>query len=262
MKRLFAFGCSLTRYHWPTWADILGRSFDEFQNWGNRGAGNRQIFERFSEAVAKNNFTEEDVIFIQWTDYHRFDRKYDNPNMEESWYQGGNLLVDAENDPIKIFVLRKLWEENSYVLHTWNFINAAVVMSKSLKCKVYMTFGNDISNDLNQDALQPYKKILDYSNWINTDIYQWLIKNYDKRTSFSGAQYWTDSNKMIDHHPTPIMYYHWLDKHVSKKLNVTLDKEFATKMQEVVETVSVYNDLGDAIRNAGYDTNKYYQRGY
>ena len=30
--RLFAFGCSLTRYHWPTWADILGQSYYEFQN--------------------------------------------------------------------------------------------------------------------------------------------------------------------------------------------------------------------------------------
>lgn len=262
MKRLFTFGCSLTRYHWPTWADILGRSFDKFYNWGNRGAGNRQIFERFSEAVAKNTFTKDDIVFIQWTDYHRFDRKFDNPHLEETWYQGGNLLVDTENDPIKIFLLRKLWEENSYILHTWNFINAAVLMSKSLDCQVYMAFGNDISNDLNADELEPYRSILNYPNLIDTNIYQWTIQNYDKRTGFSGAQYWKNDNNMIDHHPTPIMYYHWLDTYVADKLNIVLDKEFANKMQNVVEQVSDYSKLGNAIRDAGYDTNAYYERGY
>ena len=32
MNRLFAFGCSLTFYWWPTWADILVREFDHFEN--------------------------------------------------------------------------------------------------------------------------------------------------------------------------------------------------------------------------------------
>ena len=29
-KRLFTFGCSLTKYKWQTWADILGELAEEF----------------------------------------------------------------------------------------------------------------------------------------------------------------------------------------------------------------------------------------
>ena len=44
MKRLFTFGCSVTEFIWPTWADILGREFDYYENWGRVGAGNLYIF--------------------------------------------------------------------------------------------------------------------------------------------------------------------------------------------------------------------------
>jgi len=36
-RRLFAFGCSFTQYKWPTWADILGKSFDLSYNLGKSG---------------------------------------------------------------------------------------------------------------------------------------------------------------------------------------------------------------------------------
>ena len=43
-KRAFVFGCSFTQYYWPTWADILGREFNKFENWGQCGGGNQFIF--------------------------------------------------------------------------------------------------------------------------------------------------------------------------------------------------------------------------
>ena len=34
-NRLFTFGCSYTRYNWPTWADIIADDLQiPFQNWG------------------------------------------------------------------------------------------------------------------------------------------------------------------------------------------------------------------------------------
>lgn len=43
MKRFFAFGCSYTSYHWPTWADYVGMSpeFDEAYNFGMAGGASR-----------------------------------------------------------------------------------------------------------------------------------------------------------------------------------------------------------------------------
>ena len=46
--RIFAFGCSLTQYFYPTWADILIHHYKSEgttigENWGRSGAGNQYI---------------------------------------------------------------------------------------------------------------------------------------------------------------------------------------------------------------------------
>jgi len=261
--RLFTFGCSLTRYHWPTWADILGQSFEEFYNWGNRGAGNRQILERFSEAVAKNAFLPDDVIIIQWTDYHRFDYHMWNPEAHETWYPGGGLFSNTEQDPTKGLVISKLWNEQSYQMHSLNFIQAGVALARTTRCRVYMTFAHDLRPDFNTGEFQGYKKMMQNSFWLPGDMYSWLIVNHDKRLSFQGADMGNLSDEpQIDHHPTPIMYYHWLKERISTRLNLQIDKDFATKMQHALENTKIYNDIGESILNAGYDTNKHYVRGY
>ena len=42
--RLFTFGCSMTKYYYPTWADILGKHWEYFENWAEPGGGNQFIF--------------------------------------------------------------------------------------------------------------------------------------------------------------------------------------------------------------------------
>jgi hypothetical protein len=64
MKRLFVVGCSFTKYHWPTWADMLGKEYDHFENWGNSGLGNRAIAERLTELVVTNEITQDDTIVV------------------------------------------------------------------------------------------------------------------------------------------------------------------------------------------------------
>ena len=64
-SRLFTFGCSFTMYAWPTYADFLGYSFDEYENWAFPGLGNRAIAERIAECHVKNKFTEiNDVSYV------------------------------------------------------------------------------------------------------------------------------------------------------------------------------------------------------
>ena len=40
---LYTFGCSFTKYVWPTWADLLLSQVDG-ENWGMCGGGNKFIF--------------------------------------------------------------------------------------------------------------------------------------------------------------------------------------------------------------------------
>ena len=67
MSRLFAFGCSFTNYRWSTWADCLAPEFDNFENWGQSGAGNEFIFNSVMEADQRQQFGTGDTVIVCWT---------------------------------------------------------------------------------------------------------------------------------------------------------------------------------------------------
>lgn len=71
--RLFVFGCSMTAYTYPTWADILGDNWDYYENWGETGAGNQFIFNSVIECATRNQLTEKDTVLILWTGVARID---------------------------------------------------------------------------------------------------------------------------------------------------------------------------------------------
>ena len=136
MRRLFTFGCSFTYFYWPTHADLLGEQYDELHNWGLSGLGNRAICERLSECVMHNQFTADDVIIVQWTDFHRYD--WHNPNSFGefcNWRTGGNIW----SKPVEIEWIKDTWDEFSYTLHSMNFIHLGNQLTKHLPCKVYHT---------------------------------------------------------------------------------------------------------------------------
>ena len=100
-KRIFAFGCSFTEYLWPTWADIIGRSFSqqhgyEYYNFGNSGSGNYYILNSLFWADKKYNFSTDDIIMIMWSSWNREDRyilDYNwNPDLRGQWTKEGGIL--------------------------------------------------------------------------------------------------------------------------------------------------------------------------
>jgi hypothetical protein len=95
MSRLFTFGCSFTRYHLPTWADILGREFDYYENWGRPAAGNQYIFNSLVECNQRNNFTSKDTIIIMWSTFLREDRY---TKESDGWICSGNIITSSLYD--------------------------------------------------------------------------------------------------------------------------------------------------------------------
>lgn len=85
--RFFSFGCSFTRYHWPTWADILGREFDSHENWGKLGAGNNYIANSVVECCLTRNISANDTVIVKWSAPMREDR-YVNGR----WVVSGNIF--------------------------------------------------------------------------------------------------------------------------------------------------------------------------
>ena len=93
MNRLFTFGCSYTSYVWSTWADILGQSAQEFQNWGMLGTGNQFIFNSVYECNQRNRLQPSDTVIVCWTNAMRDDRYTNN------WNTLGNIYTQPLYDP-------------------------------------------------------------------------------------------------------------------------------------------------------------------
>lgn len=87
--RIFTFGCSYTRWYWPTWADIMQRSNPEIEivNLGKPAIGNVRIAYRVQEMHLNGTIQPDDIILINWTSWHREDR-FVNGN----WANQGNIF--------------------------------------------------------------------------------------------------------------------------------------------------------------------------
>ena len=88
-KRLYTFGCSFTRWYWPTWADII--AYDTklpYENWAESGSGNVGIANRMLECDLTNKFTKRDMVLVCWSTFCREDR-YIRP---DGWIFGGNIF--------------------------------------------------------------------------------------------------------------------------------------------------------------------------
>jgi hypothetical protein len=85
------FGCSFTKYHWPTWADIVLKQAElagmEIDNQGMPGAGNLFIAIQIQNAIARGLLKPGDHVLIAWSTFFREDRLVDG-----RWLMPGNIF--------------------------------------------------------------------------------------------------------------------------------------------------------------------------
>lgn len=130
MSRLFTLGCSFTQYwRWPTWADALGREFDNFENWGLCGAGNSYILWSLIECNQRNKLGKDDEVWIMWTNTSREDR-YVNGR----WVEGGNVYWSAGSELPAEYV-KKFADERGYLIRDMANIAAAKQLLEHWGCK-------------------------------------------------------------------------------------------------------------------------------
>lgn len=210
MKRLFTFGCSYTCWHWPTWADLISTEFDEFYNYAIRGSGNRCIAERLSEAIINFDINENDLIIVQWTDFHRFDFHNSKLGKDINWACAGNIF---KNEGIPKIIL-ELWNEESYILHTLNFINMSIAMLKTTNSRWFMTSSINLFDDVrNFENFKKYQRLFSPDYWIEP------IDNHVPRNTYKGIKMppGTFSSILpwetpVDSHPILPHYRNWVMK--------------------------------------------------
>jgi hypothetical protein len=262
MKRLFVFGCSFTKYSWPTWADMLGVEFEQYENWGMPGLGNRAIAERIAECHVKNKFNKDDIVIVQWSSHIRHDWYKEAFDEEENCIEGWGISSSSPNFSKHRENFKKIYSEKAYIMHTLNMIVLTQSILKQTECIWLMTSIGDLRN-LGYDnvfSFEPESVDSETSmlcNEINNNPNDWLIqKKFPEFNSYVDI-IWNDNidrwvepifktilknkeniwvfekDNSIDLHPTPFMHNLWLNQNLKEKLNV--EYNYNNKRNFIVE---------------------------
>ena len=224
-NRFFAFGCSFTSYAWPTWADILGRNYVEYFNYGQYGCGNHYIFNALMEADQYHKITKDDLVIIQWSCSSREDR-YKNGE----WITPGgvaNYYTSKE--------LNKFFDFRGFVIRDSAMIKAAKLFLDNIGCEYYFTamvpfVENNMYADIfateTTDVAEVYKDILS----VIKPSYSEILGEYGHRRPklLHGIQ-------VDDSHPLPSEHYEYIKK-VLPHL-VTDPKDIADQLDEKLSEV-------------------------
>lgn len=213
--RLFTFGCSFTRYHrWPTWADILGKQFNYYENWAQEGCGNSFILNSIVEAHQRNSFTSNDKICVMWSGISREDRYVRN-----KWLGLGNIYWFAGN-PLPKEYIKKFTCERGYIIRDLANITLAKNLLDNIGCDYEFmsmvpldrtTHDNDLGEnendnylDDNSDVFDLYRDTLDS---LHPSIYEIVYNfNWVRDSGIFDAD-----NDRPDMHPTPKEHLMYLD---------------------------------------------------
>jgi hypothetical protein len=163
--RVMTFGCSFTKYHWPTWADIVLKQAEleglETDNWGMPGTGNLFIAIQIQHAIAKGLLKAGDHAFIAWSTMSREDRLVDG-----RWLTPGNIF--NQNLYPQSWV-EKYADMEFYALRDCALINSTRAALDGLGIK--QTQFSMAQQEPYRSSHPATKKIMDKVNEI-TDIYK------------------------------------------------------------------------------------------
>lgn len=247
MSRLFTFGCSFTKYGWPTWADLLGLEFDYSENWGVAGIGNVAIAQRIIECNSKHRFTQDDTIVVQWSshlrnDFHRFSKNPADDTSYPGWNTNGSIFNYMNANRYDNKWIDRFFDEKSYVMYSLNAMLATKQILQNSKCNWAMTsigdfafLGNDFFNvdGYNEQTFKVNNIWKDYPEFQH---YQHSIWNEDDQWCTPiGSFAWKDPSKLrtwltqdrekywTDPHPSLVQHAEWLTTVLKPKLNLQTD---------------------------------------
>jgi hypothetical protein len=192
-KRFFSFGCSFTKWYWPTWNDYIGLNFDEYHSYGRGGADNKNILYRLLQADREYKFTSDDTVMVMFTSFNRM-------SYVDKHHRIRNI-GDIIDDNIKAHPMGKNYNFPTAVYDSCIAIQSveSILKSKNVKYEFLQSMKHDFYND-DFEAEGEVKEDLDYC----LDLFKypimenWVYENYD---FLKERVVWKDINTH-DGHPT------------------------------------------------------------
>ena len=239
-NRLFTFGCSYTRYNWPTWADIIADDLQiPFQNWGVCGIGNIAITSKILECDLKHKFTKDDLIIVNWSSWHRIDLVNQNRN----WHNGGNAFNNPMFPPK---YLKKYWNQNDDIVKN----STAIILA------------NRNTNIDYQSHMIDYEGRTEY-NETSYDFthYQYYLDNLPKKNIFNTSNNSQFSNTVEDTHPDILTHLNHVQQ-VYKHLNLTINPSTVKKYSDMQDTIiNTINNNGNILSALDWDQMRAFFKG-
>jgi hypothetical protein len=162
--RLFTFGCSLTRYSYPTWADLLGKEWEYFENWGQSGAGNSYIFHSIIECCHRNNLGPNDTVIILWSGLARLDfYQY------KKWRSFQNLFPSSTNESIPRYC------PDGYEINSFSLMDAIHNLLENKKIKFHSLTWVDINRQT--EIAKFFKTTLQQVEYMKFDFNKKIYNN-------------------------------------------------------------------------------------
>jgi hypothetical protein len=245
-KRLYTFGCSFTKYKWPTWADFIGTQFDTYENWGQPGAGNLFISTQVYECCQRNCVGVDDTVLVMLSSINRFDII----NKESIFLTEGNIY-NSPSLPKKF--VEDLWSEEFGIYLTWFNANSIKKLLDGIGCKYKIMTAFDLTK-LDDDSLIT-DDLLNKGRIIHT--------LHNLRTEFNFNDNLNDFSKIMlkeghsyydfieyggnDDHPSMSIHLEWVKTHLPEYYNKKMEDmltEWSGKIRpSVITTEKNFNSI-------------------
>jgi len=236
-KRFFVFGCSMTSYYWPTWADIISQEIPKSYNYGQSGGGNLFIASQVTEAHVRYRFNQDDLIMIMWSSISREDRYKDR-----QWLTPGNIYTQNYFD--EKFV--KTWADSrGYLIRDLALITMCKNQLVGLGVDFHMlNMAPFVDIQFLNASRYSYngEEILDfYSDTLS------FIKPDILSTEFSG--HWPQhpikhsGGQTADYHPSTRSHANYLQKIFPKLEFSTETENFINKYEQIIKNSREISEL-------------------
>ena len=210
--RLFTFGCSFTKYCWPTWADIIAHDLQcPYENWAVSAIGNIAIQHKLLECDLKKHFTKKDLILVAWTGWSREDRYYGD------WKPTGNVLTSPH---YKKSFRKNFWHPQNDIVKNMT----AIIVSNRCFDITYQSHIFDYKQFLNEKQLK--NNNLEKFDYLYNSMPPKHLFSRDSNTKFNGL--------LKDEHPDIICHLNYAQQ-VYNKIGMKLKPS----------TINYYNDAFD-----------------
>jgi len=177
MSKLFTFGCSFTKYQWPTWADLLAENYTTHIQHGSPGVGNFHIYFRVMQEVSMGNICPEDTVVIMWTSILRYDLFIHDPAGSGKWKSQGNILNGDYNQEC----IDKFFDPVGFYKRDVSLIHGIKLILDSIGCKYEFLSAMPLQDPILDLGfiITNVEKSSDVKSWPSTDydVSEWFSES-------------------------------------------------------------------------------------